>query len=358
MSAKYIRLADALRALLIQRTDGVYKLPSEQELCMQYQVSRQTVRTALSLLEQEGLIEKRPGSGSYSTGLGAKKRHVVILVNNAEEYTTPSLLSDIKAILREKGYFVTVYSTYSKISREREILKSLDPASFRGLIAEAVKSALPNPNLDLYESLRRKGAAVLFVGSHYPAPPAFPHIIDDNYYGGYLLGRHLIRQGHSRIAGIFQIDDMRGLERCRGLFAALRDFDLPFSDEPVHWYTSAEYEALERRSDTAFLTSFLRKGLLECSAAVCQNDEIAYWLIRELRYANIRIPEELSIVSFDNSYMSELDSIHITSLAHKPHEVGYTAAETLLRIIRGERVTTEPLTWKLTAKGSDLPYER
>ena len=58
MSAKYIRLANILRESIFQNTgNGIYKLPSEKELCEQYHMSRQTVRAALRLLTEERLIE-------------------------------------------------------------------------------------------------------------------------------------------------------------------------------------------------------------------------------------------------------------------------------------------------------------
>ena len=64
MNPKYQTVADALRAG-IQAGKYQKTLPTEQALCAQFQVSRQTVRQALSLLEAEGLIDRRQGSGSH-----------------------------------------------------------------------------------------------------------------------------------------------------------------------------------------------------------------------------------------------------------------------------------------------------
>ena len=64
--SKYKLLADELRRKI---TDKIYqagnKLPSELELQEQFQVSRQTVRNALELLERQGLVRSRQGSGTY-----------------------------------------------------------------------------------------------------------------------------------------------------------------------------------------------------------------------------------------------------------------------------------------------------
>ena len=329
MPAKYIRLANILRETIFQNTGrGIYKLPSENELCEQYHMSRQTVRTALHLLTEEGLIEKRQGSGSFSTGLGAMQNTIAVIVNQAEEYTTPAFLANIKSILSAKGYSINVYSTHSRISEERKILEDIKQASIRGMIVEGSKTALPNPNLDLYEHLMAKGISVLFAGGIYPSLTGCICIKEDNYYGGYLLAKHLIQLGHTQIAGVFKIDDLQGLERYSGFATAIRDYGL--SD-------------LLRRN----------KGLYSC--VVCHNDEIAYWLIRELGYTDIRVPEDISVVSFDNSYMSDLNSTHITTLSHD-RDLGTTAASTLLKMIQGESVFPEELSWNLIEKNSVAPF--
>lgn len=355
MSAKYIRLADILRESIFQNTGhGIYKLPSEKELCEQYHMSRQTVRTALRLLTEEGLIEKRQGSGSYSTGLGPMQNTIAVMVNYAEEYTTPTFLANLKSVLGEKGYSIQIHSTQAKISKERQILNELNDSSIRGMIVEASRSALPNPNLDLYESLTAKGVSILFSGGIYRDFPGVC-IQEDNYYGGYLLTKHLIQLGHTQIAGIFKLDDCTGLERYSGFAAAMRDFHIPLPEDLTAWYTTAELEALEGRGDTGFLTNLVRRCKGLCSGIICQNDEIAYWLLRELGYAEIRVPEDISVVSFDNSYMSDLHSVHITTLAHD-RDPGSAAAYTLLRMIQGETVFSEELSWNLVTKNSDAPY--
>jgi len=113
-----------------------YKLPTERELCEKYDVSRQTVRRALSILLQENLIEKRQGSGSYTTGLRMESSNntVVILISCDNEYIYPSLLFDMQSVLRKEGYPVSVYTTKDQIAAERAILEQLVSNPPRGLI--------------------------------------------------------------------------------------------------------------------------------------------------------------------------------------------------------------------------------
>lgn len=357
MSAKYIYLAKSLREQIIQNTGyGIYKLPSENGLCRQYGVSRQTVRQALHLLEEEGLIEKRQGSGSFATGRSVGTNVIAVVVAEEEEYIYPSLIFDIKSALRPRGYSIQVYSHHGQIALERKILEQLLYSPIRGLLMDGCKTALPNPNLDLYERLKEQSVSILFLHGSYPSYSGSICIRSDDYYGGYLLGRHFLQKNHKKIAAIFKLDDAQGLERYRGLSTALRDFSIEFPDEKILWYTQTELAALERKSDTTFLASFLHKQLKNCSAVICHNDEIAYWLIKELQYADLQVPADISVASFDNSYLSEICPVRLTTLSHKSHEMGTTAVQCLLQMIQGIPVSSQELPWRLVSRESDAPF--
>ena len=151
MISKYQRIADRLRAQLTDETRiRTTKLPTEKELCALYGVSRQTVRQALHVLEAEGLIERRQGSGAYATGLHPDVSHnqIAILLPTDNDYTYARLRSDLQDPLMKKGFGVSFYLTGSSVAKERDILTRLQTIPLRGLIVEPVKSALPNPNLD------------------------------------------------------------------------------------------------------------------------------------------------------------------------------------------------------------------
>ena len=356
---KYETLARTLTKQLTRNLqNGISKLPTESQLCSEYNVSRQTVRAALNLLSKQGLITSRQGSGSYATGLSADSdlNIIPILAASQQEYIYPQLLSDIRMALSEHGYKLQIYPTDNNTSIERTHLLTLLVNPPRGLIVEGCKSTLPNPNLDLYEKLRESGTFILFLHNYYSALQDCIYVKDDNYYGGCLLAEHLISLGHTRIAGLFKMDDLQGPERYHGTASRLRDLGYPLSDNHVGWYSSPDIAALETRQDTRFLTDFIQDRLVGCSAVVCYNDEIAYWLIKELSYANIHVPQDLSVVGFDNSYLSELSSVRITTLTHAPHEISECVAECVIGRLQGISVVSHTIPWQLVRKESDAPY--
>ncbi len=338
--------------------NGISKLPTEAELCSRYQVSRQTVRAALALLGRQGIITSRQGSGSYATGLSpdSQRNTIPILIMNSQEYIYPHLIADIRGALSGQGYELSVYATGNDTSTERKYLLSFLDAPPRGMIVEGCKSTLPNPNIDLYERLRSLGTFILFLHSSYKGLPDSICIKDDNYYGGRLLAEHLIRLGHTQIATLLKIDDIQGPERYHGVCASLRDLGCILADCHTGWYLSSDLDALESRQDTRFITNFIQNQLQGCSAVICHDDEIAYWMMKELSYASIHVPQELSVVCFGNSYLSDLSNIRITSLTHAPNEVADALAECMAQRLRGLPVVSQEIPWQLVHRESDAPF--
>lgn len=358
MMSKYETLSEQLTEQIAQNLQkGITALPTEAALAGQYRVSRQTVRAALALLKSKGLIESRQGSGSYATGLSPdpSRNTIPLLIASSQEYIYPHLLTDIRTALAAHGYQLRVCPTDNDTSIERTHLLSLLPNPPRGLLVEGSKSALPTPNADLYEKLKAAGTRLLFLHNRYDALSNEICIKDDNYYGGYLLAGHLAELGHTRIAGLFKIDDRQGPERYLGAVSCLRDLGLEMEDKHVGWFQSQDVEALEKRQDTRFLASFSKERLSGCTAVICYNDEVAYWLIKELSYAHIQVPRDVSVVCFDNSYLSELSKVRITTLTHRPHEMGDRIAETMIRLLKGIPAVSLEIPWELVRRESDGP---
>ena len=222
----------------------------------------------------------------------------------------------------------------------------------RGLIVEGSKSALPNPNLDLYRRLMKTGCRIVFLFNYYPALPDCLCVKDDNYYGSTLLVQYLAAQGHREIGGIFKADDMQGVERYQGYMEAMRDLGLPLSDERVFWYGSRELDRLLHSRDTRFLRNMVTDCLSGCTAVVCYNDIIAYYLVDELLLAGYELPSGMAITAFDNTYFSNSDILTVTTLSHQPHEMGTRAAEAMIRQLSGQPVSSQEARWKLNLKES------
>ena len=355
MPPKYRRIAEELQNSILEgKFDESRALPTEFKIAAQYNVSRQTVRQALSVLAESGMIEKRQGSGSYirqpavpDTAAPAM-RFVAVITTYISDYIFPSILREVETVFSSNHCTPTLYATQNLICNERSILNALLDNPPDGVLVEGTKSALPNPNLDLYRELMRRGVPIVFMNGCYSGLPGALSVLDDNYAGGRMLVEYLSRKGHRNIGGIFKVDDLQGHQRYAGYMETLRSLALPMDDSHIFWYSTESKQALlDGRYNEP-----LRAALQGCTAVVCYNDEIASNLVIHLQRRGISVPDKLAVVSFDNSQFSTLAPIPLTTLSHESSNVGRQAALMMLRLLKGEACESELVPWALVERQS------
>ena len=143
---KYQAVAQYLREyIVLHSNESIGRLPTELELQDRFGVSRQTVRKAISILKDEGLIKSRRGSGYYPANAGfSSSMQIAVITTFVDDYIFPAVLRDMENVLSPSGYKLQVYSTLNRVSAEREILLSLKNHPVGGIIVEGSKTALPN----------------------------------------------------------------------------------------------------------------------------------------------------------------------------------------------------------------------
>ena len=134
MAPKYQSIADSLRQEI---ETGVYSskqlLPTEHLLCQRFQISRQTVRRALSVLEDEGLITRRQGSGSHlrerAEPGGLLNCTVAVVTTYINDYIFPGILRGMETVLTANS---SAPCSLPRKTRFRRSADSSDPADDKG----------------------------------------------------------------------------------------------------------------------------------------------------------------------------------------------------------------------------------
>lgn len=309
------------------------KFLSETELGEKFGFSRQTVRRALEVLEQQGYISRIRGSGTYISSrkpyLPAADKNrsmtVGIISTYLDNYIFPSIVRGIEGVLSSSGYAVQLASTNNSVETEARSLKLMAERRVDGLIIVPTRSALPCANLDIYNSMLQSGMPMVFIDSFYPELPV-PYVTLDDVTAGYEATRYLISMGHRNISGIFSHINKQGHLRYLGYTKALKEHDIPVREDRIFWYSKETLQQLLHGS------KFLNH-LSGCTAALCFNDHMALKLIDYLRQNGRSIPEDLSVVGIDNSEPAKITSL--TSIDHPSEELGEAAAKLLLSIING-----------------------
>ena len=326
---KYTDLMNWIREQILsgEFTIGM-RLPSENELGKKFSISRQTVRQATSVLESEGLLERRRGSGTYvsATSNSVKKsssRNIGVVLTYLDDYIFPSIVKGIERVLTKNGYFMQLAFTYNRVEKEAYILDSMIKNNIDGLIIEPSKSGIPYINTDFYQKIKALGIPCIFV--HADTNPLMGRM--DDYLLGQSAAEYLIKHGHKNIAGIFKSDDMQGQLRYSGVINALKHHDLLASERNMYWYTTEDIKLIRNGNlDTEILD---RIG--NATALVCYNDEMAKTLIDILYKAGKKIPDDISIISFDDLALES--TIGLTTFAHPKQELGKIVAVQLLKLL-------------------------
>lgn len=330
---KYQKLYNWGRTLI---TSGVIKnddkFPSENVLQKKFGYSRQTVRTALNQLEADGLITRVKGSGTYvsyeNKNEDEERPRIGLILSYYSDYLFPRVYDGIDSVLKEAGYEIDVTVTKNRLNDEAVYLEGLLNRNVSGLIIEGTRSSFPNPNIRLYEEIRKRNIPTLFIHNHYQNLK-FDSVEMSDARAAYKVTEILILNGHRRIGGMFKYDDMQGIERYRGFVECLSDYGVKFDDDYIRWYSTKD---MEEKLSKKGLTRMYRRTK-DCTAMILYNDEIAGYYMDFLEERGLHVPEDVSLVSFDDAELRQDARVKILSAIHPKYNLGRVTGKNLLRMM-------------------------
>ena len=307
------------------------KIYSENELAEKFDISRHTVRQALGELVNEGWLYRVQGKGTFVNRNPHENlknsKTIGVVTTYLNDYIFPSIIRGIYSVLSENGYNINLSCTYNQHEKERQCLENLLNQNIAGLIVEPTKSALPNPNIDIYKKFSKLHIPTLFIHGSYKELE-YSYIVEDDEESGYVATKHLIDLKHEKIAGIFKIDDIQGHHRFSGFQRAHGEARLPITDSRILWFTTDDMDVkLSAESD------HIHNLLAQCTAIVCYNDEIALKIMDALKGKGLLIPDDISLVSFDDSQLALAYDIKLTTVAHPKEKLGEQSAKAILHML-------------------------
>jgi GntR family transcriptional regulator, arabinose operon transcriptional repressor len=314
------------------------KISSESDLVKMFGVSRHTIRQAIGDLVHEGWLYREQGVGtfcSHKSGheksqppqlLTSNGKNIGVITPYISDYIFPSIIRGIESFLTASGYTLTLASTDNDFEKERQCLQSMLDRNIDGLIIEPTKSSSNNPNINYYLELEKNNIPYLIINQYYPQLIP-PHIIVNDKKGGYLATDHLIKLGHEKIVGIFKTDDLQGGYRMQGFIQAFRENNITLSPEMIISFSTENSDALLQENVRKILSSSQTMP----TGFICYNDQVALSILNLLREMELRVPEDISIVGFDDSSLAE--ATNLTSVSHPKLEMGVAAAKWIVSAV-------------------------
>ena len=165
---KYFQLMEDLKAkILTGEIQAGDKLPSENELSAQYKISRQTVRKALSMLQNAGYIYAEHGRGTFCSEMMRHvqpSKNIAVVTTYLSDYIFPRVIQGIDDVLTGAGYSIILKNTKNSRTREAECLQDLLNKGVDGAIIEPSKSQIFCRHMNLYEQLETSYSLCFYTG--------------------------------------------------------------------------------------------------------------------------------------------------------------------------------------------------
>lgn len=280
-------------------------LPTHPQLSEQFGVSLITVRHAVRLLVDEGLVRTTSGKGTIATSgvrvdVSCEGHSVGVLLPNYRAWTTlhPALFEELHRLGLE--ILMKPMPREAEFSPDREqalgVLRTLRSSCGGGLILYGDRTLA-----EAFLRERRPDEAGVCLENVNGIPHCLPMASTDHFGGTFALTRQLLVLGHSRIAYFqgMEVDWRRLPSGCarERRFAGYRAALTSAGFTPC--MPGELLELLGQRPDPARLARLMRRRDMP-TAFVCWNDKIARRIYAQLSEAQIAVPEEVSLTGYDN----------------------------------------------------------
>jgi DNA-binding LacI/PurR family transcriptional regulator len=324
---KYQQIVESLRAGI---TSGQYRngarLPSEAELVRRFGVSRMTAVKAIQQLQQEGLLVRRTGSGTYATDAAGPRKPVfgLIIPDLGQTEIFEPICKGMTGSPNADGHSLAWgHAASPGATKEEEALYLCQQ-----YISQRVSGVFFAPiefgpqrdqvNRNVLKTLRAARIPVVLLDRcvlDYPARSDYDLVGLDNRRAGYIVADHLLRQGAENIA-FFAVEGSAETveDRIVGYREALYDHGLAARKEMILRGDPADPNAIS----AAFQTR-------KIDAVLCANDHTAAQLMRTLLGLGIRIPEDVRIAGIDDVRYAGLLPVPLTTLHQPCMDIGAAA---------------------------------
>ena len=290
------------------------------------EISSETKERVRSACAQLGYVPN-----AAARGLAGHATHTIglVLPDISNPYFS-GMATAIEETAAAHGCRVFLSNSLRKEDRELRAIENLVARQVDGILVNPVS---PESQLRHREVLG--GLPCVYLGANHDESPSY--VMADNETGAYAAARYLIRLGHRDILFLGGRTTSRTREqRIRGFRRALAEAGLEGRELPappnVTLMRQWSYEtALE-----------LLKGPLP-DAIFAYSDMTALKVLEAAEERGVRIPEDLSMVGYDNIAFGALHRIHLTTVSQHKYQQGQIAVERLLEKINGSRAHTEDI---------------
>lgn len=288
------------------------------------QKTKEKVRAAAEKLRY------RPNAAARSL-VTSRSDTVGVLVPDISNAFFGEAFKEIQRRMGEEGFDVLLCSGDGTAKQDERFLRLFAARGADGLIVAPAAETLEEKNAEKFAALLEEIRIPYVYLDRYPALPC-ARVSADHRAGGYAAARCLLKNGHTKIGCIAGPAALVGARlRLEGFCDALAEAGI----RPLAINAPFTAEGGERAAKALF-----GRGL---TALFASDDLQAYGAMRAAAETGVRIPDDVSLVGYDDLQFSALANPPLTTVSQPVKDMATAAAELLLRRMRGEDAESPPL---------------
>lgn len=254
-----------------------------------------------------------------------KSRTIGLIIPDVRNPFFTDLVRGVEDMAESNDYNVFFCNTDEKFDKEIKSINAMTEKMVDGMIiVPAVHRSIE------YEKNINIKIPVVTIDRNANYKNIISSIATNNYSGAYEAVKYLIDNGHKKIAFISgPIDILPSVERKKGFLDACYDNDIQISDEDIYI----------GKFDISWGDEVIENMDLKYTAFFCGNDLIAAGVIRTLLKKGYKVPEDVSVIGFDDIYLARCIHPELTTVRQESYKIGSTAAKILINFL--EKIDTE-----------------
>ncbi len=342
----HVQLYNQLRHLIVS---GLWphatRIPSELQLAEGLNLSRTTIRLALQQAEIEGLIERAAGRGTfvaYTPERDIEARLIAFVTYGFDSETHLHMLTGAESELKEHGYQV-ILNHVRDYEEEIEVLQRLKGESICGVLLWP-NSEASKPHQQTTQNYQQVRLPLVAMDRQIHGVDC-DCVTSENYEGALLLMKFLIQMGHKRIAFLthHEMDVLPVKERYRAYCDALLEAGLPpvapwligVPGQEIHASDALRSSVDSSSPELKQIISQVSETEAPPTAIFALNDYIAVLAMRAMLQLGIRVPQDMSLVGFDDISIAAHLEVPLTTVAQDSFMIGKRAAKRLIERLEG-----------------------
>lgn len=288
-------------------------------------VSLETIKKVEKIIEEKGYIPNM-----IARSLVKRNSKIIGVINCLIPSERGSFIQDpfhtaflggVEKELSRRGYFIMLRT----INEKDELIALLKNWNLDGIIMTGIFED------EIYETLKKTEIPVVLIDS-YVEDGKFLKVGLEDFKGGYLATKYLIEKGHKNILFVSPKIKPKGVleERLKGYKKALEDFNIPFKVDNIYEHSTKIDECITLGKELSKRNDF--------TAIFVTADIMAAGIMSGLHEGGVRIPEDISIIGFDDLEISLITSPRLTTIHQDVEKKGVIAARMLTDYLEGKPV--------------------